>query len=81
MVVINGNPKILTSNRYETLTRETAVARLSEVSGNITSLQDPKSKKKIPLIMAKCARVDTIFVNGIKVQTSGKSLLSIRPTA
>ena len=70
-VVINVNLNISTSNRYETLAGETAVAGPSGVSENVNSLQDPRFKKMSP-ILAKFARVDTIVVNGIKAQTSGQ---------
>ena len=53
------------------LAGETAVAGPSGVSGIGNAILDPRSKK-MPLIAAKFARVDTTVVNGIKAQTSGQ---------
>ena len=68
MVDSNENPKISTSKRCKLLA---GVAGPSGVSENVNSLQDPRSKKTLPIV-AKFARVGTKVVNGIKALTSGK---------
>ena len=68
----NQNFRISTSNRYETLAGETAVAGPSGVSGIVNSIQGPRSKKIRPIV-AKFTRVDIRVVNKFKAQTNGQT--------
>ena len=64
------NP-ISTSNSYEILAGEKAIAGPSGVSGNAQVAPDPRTRK-MPPIVAKFPKVDTTTVNSIRAQTSGQ---------
>jgi hypothetical protein len=61
------------SNRYETLTGKTSEAGPS----GVVKLPSPKIRR-MPPIVAEMKKIETSFVNAVKAQTNGQSLLNMR---